>query len=147
MHNENVRRFMQDAIASLGREGKVLMHRLLVNGKTIAATIALKSGNTAWGWKVAHDEAYSAYSPGVLLVAALTESILADPAVVHMDSCAGNADTMAAQLWGERLLLADCLVTAGPGAEFSFALGSRLEALRRTAAAAAKSLRDHLRHR
>lgn len=147
MNNAGVRRFMQQAITALGGEGKVLIHRLLVGGKPIAATIALKSGNAAWGWKVAYDEQYAAYSPGVLLVGALTESILAEPAIVQADSCATSTDTMAGQLWAEQLALADRFFTAGPNAEISFALATRLEALRRAAIAAAKSARDHMRGR
>lgn len=108
-------------------------------------TIALKSGDTAWGWKVAYDEAYADYSPGVLGVAGLTETMLADPAIAQADSCAKANDTMAPQLWRERLTLADWLFTTSADAAFSFALASRLEASRRMAIAAAKSARDHLR--
>jgi CelD/BcsL family acetyltransferase involved in cellulose biosynthesis len=147
LQNEDVRRFIQGAVLALGGEHKVLIHRLRANGRTIAATIALKSGDAAWGWKVAYDEAYADYSPGVLAVLGLTEAILADPAVTQVDSCATAADTMASQLWHERLTMADWLFTTAAGGEFSFGLASRLEALRRTAIAAAKSARDHVRGR
>lgn len=147
LQHEDVRRFLQRAMMSLGSEDKVLIHRMIVEGKAIAATIALKSGHTAWGWKVAYDEAYADYSPGVLLVAGLTESLLADPAITQADSCATATDSMASRLWNERLAMADWLFTAGAGGEFSFALASRLESLRRTTIAAAKSARDHIRGR
>ncbi|MEX0753318.1 MAG: GNAT family N-acetyltransferase [Xanthobacteraceae bacterium] len=145
--NENICHFMQRAVAALGREGKVSIHRLLLDGKTIAACIVLKSGNTAWTWKVAHDEAFSAFSPGVLLMATLSELVLADTTVARIDSCATGAHMMMNQLWHERLMMADCLFTADAGGEISFALATRLEALRRTAVAAAKSLRDQIRRR
>jgi len=64
---------------------------------------------------------------------------------MQADSCATATDTMAAQLWNERLAMADWLFTAAAGADFSIGLASRLEALRRAAIAAAKSARDHLR--
>jgi CelD/BcsL family acetyltransferase involved in cellulose biosynthesis len=143
--HQDIRAFIARAVLALGREDKVLIHRLHANGKAIAATIALKSGDTAWGWKVAYDEAYANYSPGVLTVASLTDTILADPAITQADSCATATDTMAPQLWNERLTLADWLFTTAADAEFSFALASRLEALRRAAITAAKSARDHLR--
>jgi CelD/BcsL family acetyltransferase involved in cellulose biosynthesis len=145
--NVNVRRFIERAVTALGGEDKVLIRRLCANGKAIAVTIALKSGDTAWGWKVAYDETYASYSPGVLAVAGLTETLLADPAITQADSCATATDTMASHLWNERLTLADWLFTAAADAEFSFALASRLEALRRAAITAAKSARDHLRRR
>jgi CelD/BcsL family acetyltransferase involved in cellulose biosynthesis len=139
--------FIQQAITALGADDKVLIHRLVAGGRTIAATIALKSGDTAWGWKVSYDEAYADYSPGVLAVMGLTETLLADPALRQADSCASASDTMASQLWNERLTVADWLFTADAGADFAFGLASQLEALRRTAIAAAKSARDHLRGR
>ena len=147
LQNAGLRDFIQRAVTALGKDDKVLIHRLRAEGKTIAATIALKSGDTAWGWKVSYDEAYADYSPGVLAVAGLTETLLADPAIMQADSCATATDTMAPQLWNERLTMADWLFTAATGADFSFGLASRLEALRRAAIAAAKSARDHLRRR
>ena len=145
--HQDVRGFMQRAVMALAGEGKVVIHRLLANGEAIGATIALKSGDTAWGWKVAYDEAYADYSPGVLAVAALTETILADPAIRQADSCAKATDTTAPSLWNERLTMADWLLATTADAEFSFGLAARLETLRRTALAAAKSARDHLRRR
>ena len=145
--NADARRFIERAVTALGGEDKVLIHSLRANGKTIAVTIALKSGDTAWGWKVAYDEAYAGYSPGVLAVAGLAETILADPAITQADSCATATDTMVLQLWNERLTMADCFFSTAADAEFSFAVASRLEALRRAAITAAKSARDHLRRR
>jgi hypothetical protein len=144
--NEDVRRFMHTAVAGLSAENKVVIERLCAGGKTIAAAVALKSGDCAWGWKVAYDEAFADYSPGILAVAGLTETLLAERGIAQADSCASVNDTMAPQLWTESLSMADWLFTAAPG-EFSFAIASRLEALRRTAFAAAKSARDHLRRR
>jgi CelD/BcsL family acetyltransferase involved in cellulose biosynthesis len=143
--NDDVQRFIQRAVTALGQEDKVFVSRLLVDGKVIGTTIGLKSGNVAWGWKVAYDEAYAHYSPGVLAVTELTKAILADPAIRQADSCATADDTMALQLWNERLTMADWLFNTTPKAKYSLGLASRLEALRRSAIAAAKSARDHLR--
>ena len=147
LHNAGVHHFIQRAVTLLGAKGKASIHRLLVDGNAIAATIVLKSGQAAWGWKVAYDERYSNGSPGLLLIADLTESLLADGTIARVDSCAAATDTTTKELWGEHVTMADCLITAGTGLEFSFALASRLEALRRTAVMAAKSLRDQLRLR
>ncbi len=147
LNDERTHTFIQQAVMALGNEGKVLVHRLLTNGKTIGATLALKSGDTAWGWKVAYDEAYADYSPGVLTVAGLTESILADPKIARVDSCTSANNTMALETWGERLTMADWLFSTRANAEFSFGIASRMESLRRAAIAAAKSARDHIRGR
>jgi CelD/BcsL family acetyltransferase involved in cellulose biosynthesis len=147
LKNERTREFIQQAVMTLGNEGKVLIHRLMANGKAIGTTLALKSGDTAWGWKVAYDEAYADYSPGVLTVAGLTESILADPLVARVDSCTTADSTTACDLWSERLTMADWLFSTRADAEFSFGIASRMESLRRAAIAAAKSARDHIRGR
>jgi CelD/BcsL family acetyltransferase involved in cellulose biosynthesis len=145
MLNQGIHGFMRQAVISLAQEGKAVVHRLLVDGKAIAAMVTLKSGNAAWGWKIAYDETYSPYSPGGALIAGLTESILADPTIARADSCANGRHLTIGQLWRERLVVMDCLVTASSGSELSFAFVSQLEALRRMALNAAKSLRDLLR--
>ncbi len=147
LNNAGACQFMQQAVVKLGLEGKASIHRLLLDEKPIAASITLKSGNAAWGWKIAYDENFSAYSPGVMLLAAATETLLGDAAISHVDSCAVSTHPMINWVWGERLTVADCLITAGADAGFSFTLATRLEALRRAAIAAAKSLRDQIRRR
>ena len=144
-NNAEIHRFMQEAVAGLGREGKVLIHRLKLNDKVIAATMALRSGDTVWGWKVAYNEAYAEYSPGILAVAGLTESLLAERTIAQTDSCATPDDTMAPQLWNERIAIADWLFPVSAGGGFALAMASQLERLRRTASVAVKSVRDHLR--
>lgn len=146
LHNPGVRDFMQRAITGLGEQDKTLIYELRLDNRVIASGIVLKSGNMGWTWKIAFDEAFSAYSPGVLLMTALTKSLLADTALVRVDSCATTAHMMINHLWAERLALADCLVSAKADAAFSFALAARLEALRRTALAVAKSVRGQVRH-
>jgi CelD/BcsL family acetyltransferase involved in cellulose biosynthesis len=145
--NQDISHFMRSAVTALGRENKVLIHRLMLGGKPIAATMALQSCDTVWGWKVSYDEAYADYSPGVLAVAGLTETLLEDPAIRQADSCASPNDSMAPQLWSERITIADWLFSVDARADFAFSLASRLEALRRAAIRAAKSARDHLRRR
>jgi CelD/BcsL family acetyltransferase involved in cellulose biosynthesis len=143
--NDAVRDFMARAVATLAAEGKASMYELLLDGKPIAAGILLKSGHVGWFWKISYDEAFSAYSPGVQLVAGMTESVLADTAIDRVDSCATAAHMMINHLWVERLAMTDCLITARADAAFSFALAARFEGLRRTAIAVVKSLRDQIR--
>ena len=81
----------------------------------------------------------------MLAVAGLTEALLADAAIAQADSCATAGDPMASTLWSERLTMADWLFATTARANFSFRLAARLETWRRSAIAAAKSARDHLR--
>ena len=62
----------------LAAEGKVSVDRVLVDGRTIAAAIILRSGRCAWFWKIAYDETFARFSPGVMLSVALTDELVDD---------------------------------------------------------------------
>ena len=69
---------MAAAVGALAAEGKARVDRLLLDGRPIAAAVTLRSGETAWTWKIAYDESHARASPGVQLMHDLTESLLAD---------------------------------------------------------------------
>jgi CelD/BcsL family acetyltransferase involved in cellulose biosynthesis len=143
MH-EPLRRFVADAVSGLASEGKARVDRLRVGDKAAATIVTLRSGASAWTWKIAYDEAYARYSPGVQLMVDLTNSLLADPTIARVDSCATADHPMIDHLWRERLTLSDRLITVRPPG-MGFAIACRLEALRRLGLNAAKALRDRLR--
>src|SRR5690606_20919595 len=62
-----VRAFVEAAAAGLAAEGKAQVHRLCLNGRAIATALTLRSGGTAWFWKVAYSEGLAGASPGVQL--------------------------------------------------------------------------------
>jgi CelD/BcsL family acetyltransferase involved in cellulose biosynthesis len=135
--------FMREAVTNLAAAGRARIDRLTVDGRAIATAITLMHAGQAWCWKIAYDEAYARYSPGVLLILALTEKLLADPTIVSVDSCATADHSMIDRLWRERLTLADRLVAVRERAPFAAA--RRLERLRRVAIAAIKSTCSLLR--
>ncbi len=139
----DLHRFLHTAVSGLAAEGKVSIDRILVDGRAIAAGIVLRSGRGAWFWKIAYDESFARFSPGVMLTVALTNALLEDAAIEGADSCATENHPMIDRLWRERLVLCDRLVALRPQAPF--AAVRRLEALRAAAIAAAKSARDYLR--
>jgi CelD/BcsL family acetyltransferase involved in cellulose biosynthesis len=145
--SDDSRAFMTRAVSGLAAEGKAAIYRLLIDERAVAALILLKEGSVSWCWKIAYDEAFARYSPGVLLALTVTEGLLADPRLAYADSCATAGHPMIDHIWRERVTLADQLISTRPDTEFSFALASGLEALRRSALSAAKSLRDQLRGR
>jgi CelD/BcsL family acetyltransferase involved in cellulose biosynthesis len=135
--------FVRAAVQALAREGKVVINRILVDGSAIAAAITLSSADCAWFWKIAYDERFARYSPGVLLTLALTENLLDDAGLASADSCASADHPMIDHIWRERLPLCDLLIALRPQASFS--LARRLERLRGAAIAAARRLRDKFR--
>lgn len=142
-HHAEVTSFIKTALPALAAEGKVAIHRLLLDGRAIAAAITLHSGDGAWYWKTAYDETFARFAPGVLLSAALTEELAEDAAIVRTDSCAAPGNATLDHIWSERLALCNRLIAVRPQAPFALACG--LETLRASAIAAGRSLRNHIR--
>jgi CelD/BcsL family acetyltransferase involved in cellulose biosynthesis len=139
--------FVEKAVTGLAYEGKARIARLTAGGVPIAALVMLQSGSTAWCWKIAYDEAFARFSPGVQLLLEVTQALLDDHGVARADSCATAGHPMIDHIWRERLGLADRLMRLGPQPRLAFALACRLERLRRTAIASLRRLRDLARAR
>jgi hypothetical protein len=137
----DISRFMQDAVTGLAGAGQAQVYRLTFDARPIAAAIVLRSGASAWGWKIAFDEAFARSSPGVQLVLDLTQALLDDVQIVRADSCATADYPMADSIWRERLAIGDRLI-AMRGTPF--ALACMLERTRRAGVAGAKRLHDLL---
>lgn len=137
---DDIRRFVTAAISGLAAEGKVAINRILIDGRAIAATIILRSGDTAWFWKIVYDEEFARHSPGVILTVAVTEELVEDATLLRTDSCATANHPMIDHIWRERLTFCDRLIGVRPRAPFHAV--RQLELLRHTAYAAAKSIRD-----
>jgi CelD/BcsL family acetyltransferase involved in cellulose biosynthesis len=134
--------FMRNAVLGLAQDGKARIARLLAGDRPVAAIVTLTSGATAWCWKIAYDESFARFSPGVQLLTDVTQALLDDPDLAQADSCATAGHPMIDHIWRERLTLADRLVRLGPDGSVAFAFAAAGEHLRRRAVATAKALRD-----
>jgi len=141
--DEAILDFIKSAVAGLAGENKVAIDRLVLDGQPAAAGITLRSGDTAWFWKIAYDETLARYSPGVALISLVTERLAADTTIVGADSCATADHAVINRTWSERLALHDLLIAARPQAHFARAV--RLERWRHKTIASAKRLRGFLR--
>ena len=65
--HDDIRGFISAAVGGLAAAGKVAVNRIFIDGRAIAVTITLRSADTAWFWKIAYDENFAHYSPGVVL--------------------------------------------------------------------------------
>lgn len=138
------RRFFREALAGLSEEGKARVDTLRVDGQTIATTIALRSGDAMFGWKMAYDEGFGRYSPGAQLLLDLSEAALADETVTRVDSCAAPNHPMINHLWCDRHAVADRLLSVG-NAGIAFTAARTLETFGRAAIDGAKVVRNRLR--
>jgi hypothetical protein len=143
--DEAIHRFVSDAVSGLAAEGKASIARLSLDERAIAALVTLRSGDTAWCWKIAYDESLSRASPGVQLLLDATESILADASIARADSCATPDHPMIDHVWRERLALSDRLMCVVPCNAGLFTQVCQLETARRAAIRMAKRLRGLLR--
>jgi CelD/BcsL family acetyltransferase involved in cellulose biosynthesis len=139
----DTRRFMQSALRDLAAEGKVAVNRVLLDGHAIAASITLRSADCAWFWKIAYDERFARYSPGVMLTIALSEDLLAETDITQTDSCATANHPMIDHIWRERLALCDLMIGVRPQALYSAA--QRLERLRGRLIALGRNARNKFR--
>ena len=131
--SEAIRCFIEEAVTGLAAEDKARIDRLRIAGKAIAAIVTLRSGDTAWTWKIAYDEDFARYSPGVQIMLEVTEALLTDATMARANSCADPDHPMIDHLWRERLALADRLIAVRP-LRLAFPWVCRLETLRRRSA-------------
>jgi CelD/BcsL family acetyltransferase involved in cellulose biosynthesis len=138
-----IHRFMANAVTGLAAEGKASVVRLLLDGRSLACGLMLRSGDGEWFWKIAYDENFARFSPGALLTLDLTQT-LSESNFAFVDSCAAADHPMIGHFWRGRRPISDRLIALDPGP--SFALACRLESLRRRAVATAKRMRDMIHH-
>jgi len=77
----NIAKFLATAVGDLAGEGKARIDRLLVGARAVAAVVVLRSGTTAWCWKIAYDESFARASPGVQLLTDVTQTLLDDSTI------------------------------------------------------------------
>lgn len=136
--------FLRQAVTELTKRSQARIDRLMLDDRTLSATITLRAGTAAWFWKITHDEEFGRSSPGVQLACDLTRSLLADAGIQSVDSCATADHPMINRIWRERIALSDRLIAVGE-TRIPFSVVMVLEAARRQAIYGARSCRDGLR--
>ena len=116
--------FVRAAVTGLAEAGKVRIDQLLLDGKSLAATITLRSGSAGALWKIAYSEAHARFAPGVQLLCEVSEAFSLHPSHAAIDSCAVPGHTLIESLWPDRLSIANWLVFVRPD-EAGFSVRSR----------------------
>lgn len=101
---ENTRAFFHEAAAGAFDAGKLDLLRLDLDGKPIAMLVNFLSAPGSFSFKIAFDEDYSRFSPGVLIQLE-NLALLERDDIAWMDSCAVEDHPMINSLWGERRAL------------------------------------------
>jgi CelD/BcsL family acetyltransferase involved in cellulose biosynthesis len=131
------RAFLEEMAAGAAREGKLQMLALRLDGRPLALKLNLFAGEGAFAFKIAFDESFARFSPGVLLELDNVERAHRLPTLRWMDSCAAPNRFMINHLWPDRREMQTVFFATGSrrGA-LAVALVPLLHLLRRLASAA-----------
>jgi CelD/BcsL family acetyltransferase involved in cellulose biosynthesis len=97
------------------RNRRILLNSVALDGKPIAMKHSLLCGDGGFTFKIAYDEAYSKYSPGLLLELDTIRRVCRDRRIRWLDSGAAPRHFMANRIWTERRLIRRTLFSDGSG--------------------------------
>lgn len=130
---------LHEAMRGLAGSGKLRFWKLALDGRPIAMMFGVADSGQAWLGKIAYDEDFARFSPGVQLILQATETLFAE-GITLADSCAIPDHPMINHLWRGRLRVADVMI-AGPGVSRAmFNLTVEAERLRRRLRSSARGL-------
>ena len=86
---------------------------LRLDGRAIAMKFNLTAGNGSFACKIAFDEDYARFSPGVLLELDNIRRVHENSELRWMDSCAIPDHFMINRLWTERRVIQNSLLSSG----------------------------------
>ena len=139
-HHPKEMAFLHAVASAYGARGEFRIDHLRRGDKSLAASIALRTGASFWYLKISHDETEARNSPGAQLVHHVTRTILDDIGIAIADSCAPPDLRLITTFWTERRRLGLGFIEAGGGDPW-FPVAVGLERLRARVAQALTRLR------
>jgi CelD/BcsL family acetyltransferase involved in cellulose biosynthesis len=112
--------------------GKCYIDTLAIDGKPLAMGIALVTGHIAFLWKIAYDEAYADYSPGVQFMLEFSKQQASDDSIVMTDSCAIPGHPMFSKIWSDKKPVLDLYVSVCGHRRVAFKIAVLVETARRS---------------
>jgi len=109
------RKFFASLASEAFLNDRLMMIALRLDGKPIAQKCNLLTGDGSFAFKIAYDESYSRYSPGVLLEAENIHRLHLRRDIKWMDSCAKPSHPMINRLWPDRRLIRTVLAPTRRG--------------------------------
>ena len=116
--------------------GRLHLIGLFLDGQSVAMQCNILAGDHAFAFKVAYDEAFHPFSPGVLLELDAIDDFHRIPGLTHVDSCTGASHNLMPRLWKETQTVERVLVPVSGtlGRITARALGTGLALRERTRA-------------
>jgi CelD/BcsL family acetyltransferase involved in cellulose biosynthesis len=106
------RTFFRSAVEAAFARNQLMMLRLRLDDRAIAYKVNFLSEPGAFAFKIAYDEDYGSFSPGVLLEIENIRRFQSTSSLAWMDSCADANHFMANHLWSDRRVVQTTLVAA-----------------------------------
>ncbi len=97
-------------IVAAQEAGALDFHRMTVGGEVIAMLANLERGEEAFQLKIAYDEAWASFSPGVLIEMAYLSYALDERGLALVDSCARAGHPMIDRIWPERRRIVSLMI-------------------------------------
>jgi CelD/BcsL family acetyltransferase involved in cellulose biosynthesis len=97
-------------ITAAHRAGELDFHRMSVGGQAIAMLANLERDEEAFQLKIAYDEEWASFSPGVLLEMAYLAHALDVRRLARVDSCARAGHPMIDRIWPDRREIVSLIV-------------------------------------
>lgn len=111
--NEMEREFFVTTATEAFQRGKLMMLALYLNGVAIAHKCNFLAGHGSFAFKIAFDEEYARFSPGILLELENIRLLHARKEMHWMDSCADPDRIMINRLWPDRRTIPTIVVGTG----------------------------------
>jgi CelD/BcsL family acetyltransferase involved in cellulose biosynthesis len=110
-------RFAEQTLTEAARRGRLQMVGIDFEGKPIARCCNLLAGTASYGYRVAYDEAFAYYSPGLMAEVQAIRDFHRLREVEWMDSMTDPDNALINRLWKHRRGLRSVLVGAGAWGE------------------------------
>ncbi len=131
-------------LAAMHAQGKVRFWTMTLDGRPVASLFALVESGEAVLGKIGYDEAFSKYSPGVLLIIEATRGLFAEAGIRLADANAIPGHPMIDRIWRDRITCTD-VVIAGPAVNAAtFAIVAHFHGMKDASRGLAKKIYLHL---
>jgi len=111
--HEAERSFFMQMTREAHRRGRLMMLAMHLDGRPVAMKCNLLAGEGSFSFKIAFDEAFARFSPGVLLEVENIRRLHFGGSQRWMDSCAVSNHSMANRLWIDRRTIQTYAIATG----------------------------------
>lgn len=117
-------------LAAMHAKGKLRFWTMTLDGRPVASLFALVDDGEAVLGKIGYDEAFSKFSPGVLLIIEATQALFAEEGLHLADANAIPGHPMIDRIWRDRIACMDVAI-AGPAVSgLTFAIVSQFHGMK-----------------